>query len=131
MTQENGETDEAVHTVASVDELEDGERIIVEIEGREIGVFKVDDEYYAYLNWCVHQGGPLCEGSLTGRVEASYDRTSLQTEIEWTAEKETLICPWHDWEYDVRSGECLSSRGYELPSYPVDVDDGEINVHIT
>lgn len=131
MTRDTDETDEGIYTVARAADIEDGERVIVEIEGREIGVFNVDGEYHAYLNWCVHQGGPLCEGSLTGRVEASYDRTSLETEIEWTAERETLVCPWHDWEYDVRSGECLSDRTCELPSYPVDVDGGEIKIRLS
>jgi len=41
-----------------------------------------------------------------------------------------LMCPWHGWEYDVISGACLSKRSVELPSYPVEVRDGELVVRM-
>ena len=116
------------YAVLPADDLEAGERVVVEVEGREIAVFNLDGEYYAYLNWCAHQGGPVCEGSLTGRIEASFDRASLETHEEWHAD-ETLVCPWHDWEYDIHSGRCRSAD-VRLPSYPVRVEDGEIWVEI-
>ena len=118
------------YAVAEADEIGDGERVVVELEGREVGVFNVDGEFYAHLNWCAHQGGPLCEGTLTGRVDASYDREALRTEVEWVDEGETLICPWHDWEYDVKSGRCISNPDFELPSYPVVVEDGTVFVDV-
>lgn len=114
------------HTVLPADDLDPGERLVVEIEGQEIAVFNLDGEYYAYLNWCAHQGGPICEGQLTGHLEASFDPETLEVHEEWH-DDETLICPWHDWEYDVRSGECRSAD-FELPSYPVYVEDGDIKI---
>ncbi|MFB6160365.1 MAG: Rieske (2Fe-2S) protein [Haloferacaceae archaeon] len=116
------------YAVADADELDPGDRLLVVLEGREVGVFNLDGEYYAYLNWCAHQGGPLCEGEVTGRATATYDREALRTEVEWVGEGETLICPWHDWEYDLRTGDCVSNGDVNLPSYPVHVDDGEIVV---
>ena len=61
----------AVRTVrvAAADEIPPGERKIVEIGGRSIGVFNVAGEYFALRNRCPHQGGPLCEGAFS-RVEA-------------------------------------------------------------
>jgi nitrite reductase/ring-hydroxylating ferredoxin subunit len=38
------------------------------------------------------------------------------------------MCPWHGWEYDIETGDCLSKRSAFLPSYPVEVRDGEIVV---
>lgn len=118
------------HGVARANELGPGDRLVVELEGREIGVFNLDGEYHAYLNWCAHQGGPLCEGNVTGRVDAAFDRESLTTEFEWVDEDATLVCPWHDWEYSLRTGECISDDNYQLPSYPVRVEAGEIVVTI-
>ena len=60
----------AKHVVATVDEIPPGERKIVELEGRSLGVFNIDGEFYAVRNICPHQGAPLCEGRLTGLLES-------------------------------------------------------------
>jgi nitrite reductase (NADH) small subunit len=116
--------------VGSADEVGEGERLVTELRGREIAVFNLGTEYRAYLNWCRHQGGPICEGSLTGTVEATYDRDSGETSLEWSRDGDVLMCPWHGWEYDVTSGECLSKRSVDLPSYPVEVQNGELVVRM-
>ena len=56
----------AKHVVATVDEIPPGERKIVELEGRSLGIFNIDGDFYAVRNICPHQGAPLCEGRLTG-----------------------------------------------------------------
>ena len=109
--------------VAAADEVGDGERVVTELKGREIAVFNLDGEYRAYLNWCRHQGGPICEGNLTGTVEATYDRDSGETSLSWSRDGEVLMCPWHGWEYHLRSGQCLSRPDMKLPSYPVEERD--------
>ena len=116
------------HAVATVDELDEGEHIVTQIEGREVGIFKVDGEYLAYTSWCAHQSGPICEGKLTGTTAASFDRDTLETETTWIKEGKVLTCPWHGWEYDITSGDCLSKEGIRLPSHEVRVEDGEIVV---
>jgi len=116
------------HVVGDADEVGEGERIVTELEGREIAVFNLGDEFRAYLNWCAHQGGPICEGNLTGTVEASYDRESGETSLEWAREDDVLMCPWHGWEYDVTSGDCLSRQSVQLPEYPVEERDGQLVV---
>jgi hypothetical protein len=69
------------YNVASTDEFDgDGERILVEVDGLEIAVFRVDGEYYALTNYCVHQGGPLCEGKLTGKMSVGDDGVSWEYE---------------------------------------------------
>lgn len=118
------------HVVADADELPVGGRIVVQIEGKEIGVFNVDGEYFAYTNWCMHQAGPVCEGALTGTQRAKFDRETLELELEWTDEGKILNCPWHGWEYDVTTGDCLSRKGVKLSSYPVSIEDGEIVVSL-
>jgi nitrite reductase/ring-hydroxylating ferredoxin subunit len=116
------------HVVAGADEIVDGERVVTQIKGREIAVFKLEGEYYAYLNWCAHQGGPCGEGALSGTRIAEWVPEDGDVETSWEREDEILNCPWHGWEYDLRSGECLSRQGVTLPSYPVEIVDEEIVV---
>ena len=118
------------HVVAEAAELAAGDHLVVELEGREIGVFNVDGEYVAHTNWCAHQSGPVCEGQVSGFQEASFDRESLETTYEWTKEGEVVACPWHGWEFDLITGECYSKDGVRLISHGVRVEDGEIVVTV-
>lgn len=111
------------HYVADVDELEDGDRVLVEIEGREIAVFDVDGELFALANHCAHMGGPVCEGRLLGYFTSEEDG-----ELRYEREGEILACPWHGWEFDVKTGAHLAGSKYQLPTYEVTVTDGEIHV---
>jgi len=113
------------HHVVSTDELESTDRVIAEIQGREIAVFDVDGEYYAVANYCVHQGGPACEGLLSGTVSMSDEM-----ELTYDREDEIVACPWHGWEFDVKTGKHLARSNYALPTYDVVVEDGEIYVEL-
>lgn len=108
------------------DELAEGERRIVSVDGTEIGVFRIEGEFRAYTNWCPHQSGPVCEGPIGGTAVASYDRDRLQTEVAWDREDRVLTCPWHSWEFDVATGECLSRPDRRLRAYDVVVDEGAL-----
>lgn len=115
----------AQHKVAEVEELEaDGDRVVAEVDGKEVAVFRIDGEYYATLNYCVHQGGPLCEGKLTGEMVVDDDGW------EWLYEDEERIitCPWHGWKFDLTTGENTQDRRYVIPQYEVVVTDGDVCV---
>lgn len=114
--------------IGTVEEFKQNERLLAEVKGREIGIFRVDGEYRAYLNWCPHQGGPMCKGPLTGKQTATFDRESLETEYEWIKDDEVLVCPWHGWEFDLETGINLSRSDIELPSFPVREEDGKLIV---
>ena len=118
------------HTVARAEDVGPGERVIVQLAGREIAVMNVDGAYHAVLNWCPHQAGPLCEGELSGTVDATYDRATLTTSIDWVREGYIVACPWHGWEFDVETGACLSDADARVPTYPVTVEDGELVVEL-
>lgn len=116
--------------VPGATDLAPGERVVVELAGVEVGVFRIEDGYRAYPNWCPHQGGPVCEGTAGGTVEASFDRETLETTTEWVREGEVLNCPWHGWEFDLDDGACLSGRAARLPAYEVRVEDGDVVVSL-
>jgi nitrite reductase/ring-hydroxylating ferredoxin subunit len=105
--------------VAKLSQIADGERRIVTHQGREIGVFHWKGEFFAYENLCVHQGGPACEGVLMHKVE---DR--LAADKTWhgqTFSKDAVhfVCPWHGYEYDLRTGECAADRSLRLKKFDV------------
>lgn len=110
------------HRICSAEEIDDGERVLKDIAGREIAVFHVREEYVAVANYCVHAGGPVCEGQLSGTMAADSDAW------EWTWERdgEILTCPWHGWEFDVLTGEFLSDDRFGLITYDVAVEDGDV-----
>lgn len=118
----------AEHTVASADEIPDGERRIVTLEGREIGLFNVGGRFYALLNRCTHQGGPLCYGSISGTLVTTAE-TNWQP--EWVQEGEVLRCPWHSLEFNVTTGRCLAYPRVRVRHFPTRVDDaGRIRITV-
>lgn len=116
------------HDVGTAGSVAPGEALVVELEGREVAVFNLDGEYHALLNWCAHQGGPACEGPVGGTYEARFDPATLTVEREWVRDGRVVTCPWHGWEYDIASGDCLSDPSVHLPTYPVRVEEGRIVV---
>lgn len=114
------------HRIASVDEFKDGSRIIADVSGREIAVFKHEDKYHAVANHCIHQSGPLCEGSLQGRQEYK----ASDGDWEWTYDDDptVIVCPWHAWRFDITSGKNIDDDRYAVPTYDVEVKDGEVYV---
>lgn len=116
------------YEVATVNEIDEGERMLVQLEGREIGIFHIDGEYRAFSNWCAHQAGPVCEGAVSGTTKATFDEETLEVELDYCQDGEILNCPWHGWEYDLTSGECLSRQGIKLPEYSVSVENDKIFV---
>jgi nitrite reductase/ring-hydroxylating ferredoxin subunit len=60
-----------------------GQGRAVSIEGRDVAVFNVNGTFYAMDNVCPHRGAPLSDGRLEGGI---------------------VTCPWHGWEFDVRTG---------------------------
>ncbi len=88
-------------------------------DNTEIGVFREGGEFYAYSNYCLHQGGPACEGLIIAKVEERIapDRTSKG--LYFSDADTNIVCPWHGYEYDLRTGECISDRKLKLRKYKV------------
>jgi nitrite reductase/ring-hydroxylating ferredoxin subunit len=108
------------HVVAEAGDIPPGGRKIVEVGGRTIGVFNLGGEFFALRNRCPHQGGPLCEGKLWGILRARGPG-----EFEYDPRREVLACPWHGWEFHVRTGQSwCSPERLRTRRYPVSVEDG-------
>ncbi len=109
------------HVVATVEEIPPGQRKLVTIRGRQIAVFNLDGEFFGLFNRCPHQGGPMCEGILTGLIESDEPGN-----YRYSRKGEILRCPWHGWEFDIRTGQsfCDPSK-ISVRSYPVEVAEGQ------
>ena len=104
--------------VAKASEMQDGDRRIV-ISGQiEIGVFYKGGSYYAYTNECVHSGGPACEGIMINKVvdviagDRTYQGQVFSDEVHF-------VCPWHGYEFELRTGECVGDRRLKLKKFEV------------
>lgn len=96
--------------IAEVEEVGDGDRLFIEIDGAMIALFNLGGEYYAIADLCSHDDGPVAEGDLEGHE---------------------IICPRHGARFDIRSGEVLSlPAAVDIPAYPVRVEDGEIQIGV-
>ncbi len=93
--------------VFSTADLAEGQGKVVEAGGKAIALFNVDGTIYALDNTCLHRGGPLGEGILEGGV---------------------VTCPWHMWEYDVRTGEKVGMPSIKVATYHVQVDGNDVKV---
>lgn len=114
-------------TVGPVAELPPGKHRVINVDGREIGVFNVDGNFHALPNLCPHQIGPLCEGRVSGTLIARKD-TDWQR--QWVHEGEIVTCPWHGLEYHIPTGQCLAFPEIRLRAYEVIVENEQIVLRV-
>lgn len=92
--------------ISNVSAIPEGKGIVVRLpNGTEVALFKVKGEVFALDNTCPHEGGPLGEGELT-----DYQ----------------IQCPWHAWDFDVRSGCCINNPGIDARHLDIEIDGDEI-----
>ena len=92
-----------------VEDLPDGSCKTIELPGgHELALYHVNGEFYASENFCPHKGAPLAAGRLCNHV---------------------IECEWHGWQFDVRTGECLTVDE-KISTYEVVVEDGVVKISI-
>src|SRR4029079_8348195 len=99
-------------------DIKEGDRKIVTAGKREIGIFHKNGAFYAYSNTCLHQGGPACEGMMIQNVVDVIDKDHLYQGQTYGDEMH-FVCPWHGYEYDLKTGECIGERKQKLRKYEV------------
>ena len=99
----------AWHRIANIADCPPGEGMEAFADERVVALFNVDGEFFALDGVCPHQGGPLGQGELTGCI---------------------VTCPWHGWQFDVRTGQHQLSRSMKQPRFDTKVEDGSVWVEI-
>lgn len=93
--------------VAWSDQLAVGRSREVVVDGVGVAVFRTAQGLFAVDNACTHEDGPLGEGSLSGTV---------------------VTCPYHDWRFELSTGECLSHADRHVGCWNVAERDGAIYI---
>jgi nitrite reductase/ring-hydroxylating ferredoxin subunit len=95
--------------VTSAGDLPAGQGMEASVAGRPVALFNIGGQFYAISNTCVHRGGPLGQGYVDG---------------------DTVMCPWHAWTFNVRTGENVVNAEMKVACYEVKVEDGQVLVRV-
>jgi nitrite reductase/ring-hydroxylating ferredoxin subunit len=95
--------------VAQVADVPSGEGRVVEAQGKALALFNLSGTFYALDNACPHRGGPLGEGDLDGAA---------------------VLCPWHAWRWDVKTGANVNNPAVRVACFPVTLEDGGVYVEL-
>ena len=93
--------------VVGTGDVKPGHGTVAEINGKTLAIFNVDGTFHAIDNTCIHRGGPLGEGDVEGNV---------------------VTCPWHGWQFNVSTGECIKNPSAKVEIYPVKVEGDDVKV---
>ncbi len=115
--------------VAKTDEIGDRESRIVVDGDLEIGVFRLGDEFFAWENNCPHMGGPVCQGKVMNRVMEVLDDEKRSHGFNYVDADVHIVCPWHGFEFNIRSGVHPGDPKTQLRGFEVEVRDGAVYVH--
>lgn len=94
---------------ALLSRLPPGSTMQVTVEDQEYAICNAAGELHAVQGNCPHAGGPLGYGALHGHM---------------------LVCPWHAWEFDCRTGEHDYNPRVRLATYPVKVEGDDVLIEV-
>ncbi len=94
--------------VISVSDLAESQHVVVDVDGVEVAVFRIDGEFYAVEDVCTHDGAEIASGRLEGCE---------------------IICPRHGARFCLKTGKVLQGPAYEVLScFQLRVENGVIQV---
>jgi nitrite reductase (NADH) small subunit len=103
----------------------EGQRRVLELGGRPVGVFRLEGAFYALADRCPHRGAPLCSrGEVVNLVEG------VGEEARVTREGALVRCPWHKWDFEIATGDCTVDARLRVRRYPAWVDGEELVVSL-
>jgi 3-phenylpropionate/trans-cinnamate dioxygenase ferredoxin component len=96
--------------IAPADQLPNGERLFIEVEGRSIVILNLGGNYHAIGDVCTHDNGPVGDGEVEGNE---------------------IICPRHGARFNIETGKVTSLPAVvDIPAYPVRLENGMLQVGI-
>lgn len=111
--------------VARLAELEEGKPKVLEVRGKEIVIIRWGEDVHALRNVCPHQTQSFACGRVHARLAATGARESLTV-----TDEPVIACPWHKWEFSLRTGQCLVDSTLRVRTYSTKVDSGRIFVDV-
>jgi 3-phenylpropionate/trans-cinnamate dioxygenase ferredoxin subunit len=114
------------HVVCPVADIPPGERSFTLVGRISIGVFNVNGNLFAVRNICPHRGAKLCLGDIGGTM-----LPSKPSDFIYGREDEVLTCPWHRWEFDIRTGRSLIEPDrFRVKTYRVGVEGSDVVIYV-
>jgi len=95
--------------LAEANELSPDQGKLVQVEGNDIALFNVNGTYHAMGAVCPHEDGPLHEGEVDG---------------------DTIICPWHGYDFNVKTGECPVDSELRVLTYVVKTERNDVFIEV-
>jgi nitrite reductase (NADH) small subunit len=95
--------------IARVGEVKEGFGKYIEVGERQVALFYQEGTYRAVDNLCPHMAGPLSAGDVNGSI---------------------VVCPWHGWEFDLKTGQCLNIAHSKVETFALKIEDGRILVYL-
>jgi len=95
--------------VGSVSDLAEGQAKVAQVDGQRIAIFHVGGRYYALEASCPHEGDPLADGVIEGL---------------------RIICPWHGYDFHLKTGECGLDPDIRALTYPIKVQDDDLLIEM-
>jgi len=94
--------------VCAENALTDSENIIVDVDGTDVAIFKLDGKFYAIEDVCTHDGAEIASGVLEGNE---------------------IVCPRHGARFCVKTGEVKCAPAYEnVETFPIQIVNGRVQV---
>jgi len=87
--------------------LAEGATLLVTVRQRKVALVRIGDDVFALQDACPHKGGPLCEGTVS-------------------VQRGELICPWHRFRFDLRSGASVTNPQLVAKTFPVEVRENAV-----
>ena len=97
------------YRVASVDDVPEDRGLRFEAGTKTVALFRYQGVFYAVDDQCPHKDGSLHEGALIDGV---------------------LHCPWHQWQFDLRTGECPTNPLSKIQTHRVWVEGNDLFIEI-
>jgi nitrite reductase/ring-hydroxylating ferredoxin subunit len=116
--------------VGPSNEVPEGGRLIIEVGGMTVGIFRFQGKLYAYQNRCAHEGGPVCQGKIVPRVTEVIDESGASRGFAFDENRLHIVCPWHGYEYDIETGMHPGKPTAKLLRVAVEENPGGIYVSI-
>ena len=109
-----------------VEDIPEGAGRAFDVGGRSVAIFRANGELFAYRNVCPHMYAPICFGRVSGTMLPSEPGQYV-----YGLDNQVVRCPWHNWEFDLRTGKSLfTGDRRRLGPVALTVDDGWIHVRV-
>tara|TARA_R110000751_G_scaffold95381_3_gene186358 strand:- start:28871 stop:29254 length:384 start_codon:yes stop_codon:yes gene_type:complete len=114
--------------VAKSDEVAERGRLVLDLDNKTAGIFRIGGELFAYWNICAHMGGPICQGLMVPRIVEQLDGNKAIVGSKFDEEDMQIACPWHGAEYSIRTGAHAGDGKMKLKKLPVCEEEGIVYV---